>query len=197
MLWAGEIDVRCGPLGDEAAEDLARALAQEDVQAPVVAEDLRAGTLRARFHVDCDRRAGVAGWKRGPVPCPPRRWAGQPRRNWDCAPAGRARGRGSGRAVATPLSAKIVLAGALLKEREQRACFRARGLRNGSWVSGPSWTGTDRGSVGALQDMAVLGGLGWRGVRILVLLPHLLPFSAERIADCTISPNRPNARLPA
>jgi hypothetical protein len=63
MLWAVEIDVRCGPLSDEAAEDLAQALAQEDIQAPVVAEDLRAGTLGARFHVEAatDEEAWQAG----------------------------------------------------------------------------------------------------------------------------------------
>ena len=63
MLWAVEIDVRCGPLSDEAAEDLAQALAQEDVQAPVVAEDFRAGTVGARFHVEApdDEDAWRAG----------------------------------------------------------------------------------------------------------------------------------------
>lgn len=63
MLWAVEIDVRAGPLTDDAAEDLARALAEEDVQAPVVAEDPRAGTVGARFHVEAD--TDEAAWQRG------------------------------------------------------------------------------------------------------------------------------------
>ena len=52
MLWAVEIDVRAGPLTDDAAEDLVRALAAQHVQAAVVTEDPRAGTVGARFHME-------------------------------------------------------------------------------------------------------------------------------------------------